>query len=126
MTFFTTSELLEIGDIPFPSTNAKPTRSEALEYYRKVAQHFRLDLRQYETVESVGGRDGELLRRLPGLRRIGEMARNHWFFAHFIHYSVGRGPILLRQANWPAPQTEAAMRAADPVSARPHPLAPPL
>ena len=37
MTFFTTSELLEIGDIPFPSPNAKPTRNEALEYYRKVA-----------------------------------------------------------------------------------------
>ncbi len=37
MTFFTTSELLEIGDIPFPSPNAKPTRNEALEYYRQVA-----------------------------------------------------------------------------------------
>ena len=37
MTFFTTSELLEIGGIPFPSPNAKPTRNEALEYYRQVA-----------------------------------------------------------------------------------------
>ena len=37
MTFFTTPELLEIGDIPFSSPNQKPTRSEALEYYRKVA-----------------------------------------------------------------------------------------
>ena len=39
MTFFTTPELLEIGDIPFPSPNPKPTRTEALEYYRRVAQH---------------------------------------------------------------------------------------
>lgn len=73
MTFFTTSELLEIGDIPFPSTNAKPTRSEALEYYRKVAQHFRLDLRQYETVESVGGRDGEFVVRVRN--RFGQPGR---------------------------------------------------
>ena len=36
MTFFTTPELLEIGDIPFSSPNQKPTRQEALEYYRKV------------------------------------------------------------------------------------------
>jgi len=58
MTFFTTSELLEIGDIPFPSPNAKPTRTEALEYYRKVANHYALDLRLYETVERVEGTDG--------------------------------------------------------------------
>jgi thioredoxin reductase (NADPH) len=37
MTFFTTAELLEIGGIPFPSPNAKPTRNEALQYYRRVA-----------------------------------------------------------------------------------------
>ncbi|GAC1357151.1 MAG: YpdA family putative bacillithiol disulfide reductase [Acidobacteriaceae bacterium] len=55
MTFFTTPELLEIGDIPFSSPNQKPTRSEALEYYRKVTEHYDLDVRQYETVESVEG-----------------------------------------------------------------------
>src|SRR6195952_5407363 len=38
MTFFTTPELLEIGDIPFSSPNQKPTRDEALEYYRKGAE----------------------------------------------------------------------------------------
>ncbi len=59
MTFFTTSELLEIGGIPFPSTNAKPTRNEALEYYRLVAAHYRLDIRQYRKVERVSGADGE-------------------------------------------------------------------
>jgi thioredoxin reductase (NADPH) len=59
MTFFTTPELLEIGDMPFSSPNQKPTRSEALEYYRKVAQHYALDVRQYETVERVTGSDGD-------------------------------------------------------------------
>ena len=59
MTFFTTPELLEIGDMPFSSPNQKPTRSEALEYYRKVAEHYKLDVRQYETVERVTGADGD-------------------------------------------------------------------
>jgi thioredoxin reductase (NADPH) len=57
MTFFTTSELLEIGAIPFPSPHAKPNRNEALEYYRQVAAHYRLDVRQYHRVESVSGAD---------------------------------------------------------------------
>src|SRR6202451_1089747 len=58
MTFFTTPELLEIGNIPFPSPNPKPTRNEALQYYRLVAAHYRLDVRQYERVEQVTGEDG--------------------------------------------------------------------
>ena len=58
MTFFTTPELLEIGDIPFPSPNPKPTRNEALQYYRLVAAHYRLDIRQYHRVEKVTGSDG--------------------------------------------------------------------
>jgi thioredoxin reductase (NADPH) len=59
MTFFTTPELLEIGDIPFPSAHQKPTRQEALEYYRKVAEHYELDVRQYERVDRVSGADGD-------------------------------------------------------------------
>lgn len=59
MTFFTTPELLEIGDMPFSSPNQKPNRNEALEYYRKVAEHYRLDVRQYETVEGIEGSDGD-------------------------------------------------------------------
>ncbi|MBV8630192.1 MAG: YpdA family putative bacillithiol disulfide reductase [Silvibacterium sp.] len=59
MTFFTTPELLEIGDIPFPSPNQKPNRNEALEYYRKVAEFYELDVRQYRTVETVTGHDGD-------------------------------------------------------------------
>jgi thioredoxin reductase (NADPH) len=58
MTFFTTPELLEIGNMPFSSPNQKPTRSEALEYYRKVAEHYALDIRQYENVDKVSGSDG--------------------------------------------------------------------
>lgn len=61
MTFFTTPELLEIGNIPFSSPNQKPNRAEALEYYRKVAQHFRLDIRQYEFVERIEGHAGSFI-----------------------------------------------------------------
>jgi len=57
MVFFTTPELLEIGDVPFSTANQKPTRHEALEYYRKVAEHYRLDIRQYEWVKTVIGQD---------------------------------------------------------------------
>jgi thioredoxin reductase (NADPH) len=58
MSFFTTPELLEIGDIPFSTSRQKPTREEALEYYRKVAEHYRLDIRQYQWVKTVTGQDG--------------------------------------------------------------------
>ena len=61
MTFFTTPELLEIGDIPFVSARQKPSRQEALEYYRKVAEFYRLDVRQYSTVTGVEGGDGAFL-----------------------------------------------------------------
>src|SRR5437016_566384 len=59
MIFFTPPELLEIGDIPFTTAHQKPTRSEALEYYRKVTDHYRLDVRQYENVERISGADGD-------------------------------------------------------------------
>ncbi len=58
MTFFTTPELLEIGNIPFPSPNQKPSRGEALEYYRKVTAHYKLNVRPYELVTQVTGSDG--------------------------------------------------------------------
>jgi len=60
MIFFTTPELLEIGDIPFTTANQKPNRQEALEYYRKVAEHYRLDVRQYERVDRVAGKDHDV------------------------------------------------------------------
>ena len=59
MTFFTTPELLEIGDMPFSSPNQKPSRNEALEYYRKVAEHYQLEFRQYQKVTSITGEDGD-------------------------------------------------------------------
>jgi thioredoxin reductase (NADPH) len=58
MTFFTTPELLEIGDIPMTSMYEKPTRTEALKYYRRVAEYYKLDIHQYERVDSIDGEDG--------------------------------------------------------------------
>jgi thioredoxin reductase (NADPH) len=53
MNFFSTADHLEIEDVPFVVARDNPTRSEALKYYRRVTTHFDLDVRQYETVESV-------------------------------------------------------------------------
>lgn len=58
MTFFTTPELLEIGDIPMTSLGDKPVRAEALKYYRRVAEHYKLNIHQYEGVDSISGQDG--------------------------------------------------------------------
>lgn len=51
MTFFSTSDRLEIGDIPFISHNPKPTRAEALEYYRRVTAAWKLNVNLYEGVD---------------------------------------------------------------------------
>jgi thioredoxin reductase (NADPH) len=59
MTFFSTSERLEIGDVPFVSNNAKPTRNEALEYYRRVAIHKHLNIRLFEEVLEIKKEDSE-------------------------------------------------------------------
>lgn len=53
MTFFSTSDLLEIGNVPFVSTNAKPTKSEALEYYRRVAINQKIKVNIFEEVQKV-------------------------------------------------------------------------
>jgi thioredoxin reductase (NADPH) len=53
MTFFSTSDRLEIGNVPFISHSPKPTRAEALEYYRRVSLHWKLNLALYETVDFV-------------------------------------------------------------------------
>jgi len=57
MVFFTTPELLEIGNIPMTSLNEKPNRTEALKYYRRVAEHYKLDIHQYERVDNLAGVD---------------------------------------------------------------------
>jgi len=58
LVFFTTPELLEIGDIPMTSLNEKPGRTEALKYYRRVADHYQLNVHQYEKVLGIDGSDG--------------------------------------------------------------------
>jgi len=58
MTFFTTPELLEIGDLPMSSYGEKPTRVEALKYYRKTAEFYALEIRMFERVTGVSGHLG--------------------------------------------------------------------
>ena len=53
MTFFSTAERLSIGDVPFVVASDKPTRRDALAYYRALVRHFDLNVRQYEPVERI-------------------------------------------------------------------------
>jgi len=57
MVFFTTPELLEIGDLPLVCAAEKPTRVEALKYYRRAAEHYEVELRLFERVLRVEGSD---------------------------------------------------------------------
>jgi thioredoxin reductase (NADPH) len=59
MTFFSTSERLEIGGVPFVSNNPKPTRSEALEYYRRVTKDNQVHIHLFEEVEEIRSLSGE-------------------------------------------------------------------
>ena len=59
MTFFSTAIMLEVGGVPFTIPNAKPTRREALAYYRRVVEHCGVDVRQYEEVEDISGQEGD-------------------------------------------------------------------
>jgi len=63
MVFFTTPELLEIGGLPMTSLNEKPGRTEALKYYRRVAEYYQLDVHQYERVLKIEGNDRDFLVR---------------------------------------------------------------
>ena len=58
MTFFSTSQKLEIGDIPFISHTDKPTRREALEYYRRISEAYQIDIRFRKCVNSIYKEDG--------------------------------------------------------------------
>jgi thioredoxin reductase (NADPH) len=95
MTFFTTSGLLEIGDIPFPSSNAKPNRAEALQYYRLVAAHYKLDIRQYHRVERITGADGAFtVRTIDRFHRSGSiqarklaLATGYYDLPNYLHIS---------------------------------------
>src|SRR5438045_6216992 len=59
MVFFTTPELLEIGDLPLVTAAEKPTRVEALKYYRRAAEYYELELRLYELVRRGEGSEGD-------------------------------------------------------------------
>lgn len=61
MSFFSTPELLEIGDLPFPSAQMRPTRAEGLEYYTRVAGHYKLRCNYFEAVTSVKRSDENFL-----------------------------------------------------------------
>jgi len=84
MTFFTTPELLEIGDIPFACSGQKPTRQDALEYYRRVAEHYHLHIHQYQWVKTVTGEDGDF--RITATDRAG---RIHDYSARKVIVSTG-------------------------------------
>jgi len=63
MTYFSTARMLEIGDVPFTIPNDKPTRREALAYYRFVVSHWGMDVRQYEAVSEISGAEGDFVVR---------------------------------------------------------------
>src|SRR5678815_4055834 len=76
-TFFSTAEKLSLGGLPFVTTGEKPSRRDALAYYRAVVRYFELPVRQYEPVSRIDGREGAFLARTThrGLARETE-ARN--------------------------------------------------
>jgi bacillithiol disulfide reductase len=83
MTFFSTAEKLEIGGVPFVTSGDKPTRREALTYYRKVAEYVDLDVRQYQEVVDVARTSGgfELVVRHPGWPKPETIAARHIAYA---------------------------------------------
>lgn len=62
-TFFSTADRLELGGVPFIVAGNKPNRTDALKYYRRIAEHFRLDVRQYEEVRAVESAGPEFVLR---------------------------------------------------------------
>lgn len=84
MTFFTTPELLEIGDIPMTALGEKPVRVEALKYYRRVAEHYKLDIHQYECVLGFSGVDGDF--KVDTEDRLGN---SHFYSARKIILATG-------------------------------------
>jgi thioredoxin reductase (NADPH) len=61
--FFTTPERMEIGDLPLTTVGGKPTRAEALKYYRRAVEHYEIATRLYEKVERIEGHDGAFVVR---------------------------------------------------------------
>jgi thioredoxin reductase (NADPH) len=86
MTWFSTPELLEIGGVPFITAGDKPSRQEALKYYRRVASEFDLDIRQYEEVRQIDRIDGGSLFQVETRSRSGETRLYH---ADFVVVAIG-------------------------------------
>jgi thioredoxin reductase (NADPH) len=84
MTFFSTADNLEIAGVPFVVPRGKPGREDALAYYRRVVEHFDVDVRQWEEVEEVSGREGAF--RLSTRTRTG---REHEYRARRIVVATG-------------------------------------
>jgi thioredoxin reductase (NADPH) len=81
--FFSTSELLEVGGLPFVTSGPKPTRREGLRYYRKAAAAYRLDVRLYERVlGTLPGPDGFEVRTERGVHRARKVVAVTGFFDH--------------------------------------------
>ena len=88
-TFFSTAEKLSLGGLPFVVPVAKPSRRDALAYYRAVVAHFGLDVRQYEMVESISGLAGAFTVRV---RRREESARE-----------IGTRAVVIATGYWGSP-----------------------
>lgn len=69
MTFFTTAELLEIGNVPMIVSTEKPKRQDGLKYYRRIVDHFRLPVEDYHTVTDIQGSDDDFT--VVGIDRFG-------------------------------------------------------
>lgn len=84
LVFFSTPELLEIGDIPMLISGPKPSRVDLLKYYRRVAEHFSLDVRTHEKVLSVEGdrESGFVLRTTRGEHRARRVVLAVGFYDH--------------------------------------------
>ncbi len=96
MTFFSTAERLEIGDVPFTIPEAKPTRREALAYYRHVVAHHALAVRQYEEVTRVVRHYGPEVADKRWLE--GEKGKNHDTFVLHTRTRDGREHPLRTRA----------------------------
>ncbi len=81
LVFFSTADLLEVGDIPFITSGPKPTRVEILNYYKRVALHFRLNIHLFEKVEK--------LERSNGLFHLYTSRREKPYQARFVILAIG-------------------------------------
>jgi thioredoxin reductase (NADPH) len=92
MSFFSSSNNIEIGNIPFSSLSVRPTKQEALEYYRRVADHFELNIGLYESFSSM-----ETIENTKSIKKFKVQTSKESYTCHFIVNATGFYglPILL-------------------------------